>query len=54
MTLAEVVYDGELSGQAYLILTFMLVLIIGGLSWCIYRAISANNKSDAQQYPDEI
>ena len=54
MLLAEVNYDGQLSGTAYLMLAVMLVLIVGGLSWCFYRAIKASGKEAPQQYPDEV
>ena len=52
--LAEVEYDGELSGWAYGILAGMLLLIVGGLSWCFYRAMKAANKDAAEQLPDEV
>ena len=52
--LAVVKYDGELSGQAYAILAVMLLLIVGGLSWCFYRAIKANSSQADDQRPDEV
>ena len=51
--LAEIEYDGQLSASAYIILTTMFFLIVGGLSWCFYRAITAVNKDAAEQLPDE-
>ena len=54
MLLSEVNYDGELSGWAYLILAGMLLLIVGGLSWCFYRVLTAGNKGAGEQLPDEI
>ncbi len=51
--LAEIEYDGQLSAGAYIILTVMFLLIVGGLSWCFYRAITAVNKDAAKQLPDE-
>jgi hypothetical protein len=51
--LAEIEYDGQLSASAYVILTAMVFLIVGGLSWCFYRAITAANKDAAEQLPDE-
>ncbi len=53
MLLAEIVYDGQLSASAYVILTAMFFLIVGGLSWCFYRAITAVNKDADEQLPDE-
>ena len=52
--LSVVEYDGQLSGSAYLILAAMCLLIVGGLSWCLYRALKAANKNAGQQHPDEI
>ena len=39
--LSEVAYDGTLSATAYIVLFSVLLLIFGGLAWCIYRAINA-------------
>jgi len=50
--LSEIVYDGELSGTAYLILSVALLIIIGGLGWCFYRAIKAADRSAGPQLPD--
>lgn len=52
--LAEVAYDGELSGWAYGILAGMLLLIVGGFSWCFYRAMKASSKNADEQLPDEV
>lgn len=52
--IAEIVYDGKLSGQAYLILAGALLLIVGGLTWCFHRAVRAANKNAGQQRPDEV
>ena len=52
--IAEIIYDGELSTTAYVILTLMFLLIIGGLFWCFYRAIIATSKEAREQHPDEI
>jgi len=52
--LAAIEYDGNLSGVAYLILAGMFALIVGGLSWCFYRALTATNKNADEQMPDEI
>ena len=50
--IADIVYDGALSGQAYLILAGMLILIVGGLSWCFYRAVRAASENAEEQRPD--
>jgi hypothetical protein len=52
--IAEITYDGTLSGPAYLILTGMLLIIVGGLSWCFYRALTAANKESSEQLPDDV
>jgi len=52
--LAKINYDGHLSGSAWLILAGMIVLIVGGLSWCFYRAITATDKQAVEQLPDEV
>lgn len=46
--------DGELSGQAYLVLAGVLLLIVGGLTWCFLRAARAANKGADEQRPDEV
>ena len=51
--LSEIVYDGELSGTAYMVLFVALLVIIGGLAWCFYRAIKASGDSAAPQLPDD-
>ncbi len=54
--LGTVKYDGELSPSAFIILIVMVVIIIGGLSWCLSRAIKAASDQGNQdeQHPDEI
>jgi len=51
---AEIIYDGQLSVEAWLILTGTVALIVGGLSWCFYRTVAAARKDTAEQLPDEI
>jgi len=51
--LSEIVYDGELSGTAYLMLFVTLLVIVGGLSWCFYRAIRAAGRGASPQLPDD-
>jgi len=48
---SEPVIRSELSGVSYLILTAVLLIVIGGLGWCFYRALLAAGASDDQQYP---
>ena len=43
----------ELSGVSYLILGVVLLLIIGGLGWCFYRALTACREESEIQYPDQ-
>jgi NSS family neurotransmitter:Na+ symporter len=43
----------ELSGVSYLILGVVLLLIIGGLGWCFYRALTACREESEVQYPDQ-
>ena len=52
--LAAIEYDGELSATAYIILATVLMVIIGGLGWCFYRAIMAAGKEEGVQHHDEI
>ena len=52
--LAEITYDGELSAWAYGILAGMLLIIVGGLCWCFYRALIATNKDASEQFPDDV
>lgn len=51
--LAEIEYNGQLSAEAYIILIAMFFLIVGGLSWCFYRAMASMNKDAEEQLPDE-
>jgi NSS family neurotransmitter:Na+ symporter len=44
----------ELSGVSYVILAVVFLIIVGGLGWCFYRAISAAGAEEPQQLPDEI
>ncbi|MHC4157632.1 MAG: sodium-dependent transporter [Planctomycetota bacterium] len=44
----------QLSGISYLILSVMFLLIIGGLGWCFYRALSTPNEKADTQHPDEV
>jgi NSS family neurotransmitter:Na+ symporter len=42
----------KLSGVSYVILAVVSVIIVGGLSWCFYRALTAAKDTDIQ-HPDE-
>ncbi len=44
----------ELSGVSYIILVIVLFIIIGGLGWCFYKALTAAGASDSDQHPDEV
>lgn len=52
--LATIEYDGKLSVAAYVILAAMFVIIVGGLLWCFYRAMTAVGKDSGEQHPDEV
>jgi Mg/Co/Ni transporter MgtE len=43
-----------LSGVSYIILAVVFFIIIGGLGWCFYRALTAAGKDSGIQYPDDI
>ena len=44
----------QLSVVSYVILSIVFLIIIGGLVWCFYRALTAVNKDTEIQHPDEI
>jgi hypothetical protein len=52
--LSAATYDGQLSGTAYWVVGVMLVIIFGGLSWCLYRALKAGGGAAEEQLPDEV
>ncbi len=54
MILAEIDYDGQLSAWAYIILAAIFLLIVGGLSWCFYRALTATGRNAVEQHPDDV
>ncbi len=43
----------ELSGVSYIILAVVLLIIIGGLGWCFYRAVTTASSAELQS-PDEV
>lgn len=51
---ANIAYDGQLSATAYIILSVVLLVIIAGLGWCLYRAVTAAGGSAEVQSPDEV
>ena len=52
--LSEVVYDGQLSATAYLMLFAVMLVIVGGLGWCFYRAVRApSGDIDEPQEPED-
>lgn len=52
--LGMVEYNGQLSGQAYVVLTVICLLLVMGFSWCFYRAIKAAGQEADEQLPDEV
>jgi NSS family neurotransmitter:Na+ symporter len=44
----------QLSTISYIILVIVFSLIICGLGWCFYRALSAANRDTGIQHPDEV
>jgi NSS family neurotransmitter:Na+ symporter len=44
----------QLSGVSYIILAVVLLIIVGGLGWCFYRALTAAGSDTGIQLPDEI
>ncbi len=44
----------KLSGVSYIILAAVFLIIIGGLGWCFYRALSGANEDTGIQHPDEV
>ncbi|HCO92349.1 MAG TPA: hypothetical protein DIU00_00090, partial [Phycisphaerales bacterium] len=43
----------KLGGTSYLILAVVFLIIIGGLGWSFYRALTAAGKNTGIQHPDE-
>jgi len=44
----------KLSGISYIILAVVFLIIIGGLGWSFYRALTAAGRDTGIQYPDEV
>jgi NSS family neurotransmitter:Na+ symporter len=44
----------KLSGVSYIILAVVFLIIIGGLGWCFYRALTAAGRDTGIQHPDEV
>ena len=44
----------KLSGVSYIILAAVFLIIIGGLAWCFFRALSVANVDTGIQHPDEV
>ena len=44
----------KLSGVSYIILAAVFLIIIGGLAWCFFRALSVASEKDGIQHPDEV
>ncbi len=48
-----IIHDG-LGAVSYIILAVVLLLIIGGLCWCFYKALGASGPATEEQSPDEV
>ncbi len=44
----------KLSGVSYIILAVVFLIIIGGLAWCFYKALTAAGRDTSIQHPDEV
>jgi NSS family neurotransmitter:Na+ symporter len=44
----------KLSGISYIILAAVFLIIVGGLTWCFFRALMVTNSDTGVQHPDEI
>ncbi|MHC4645244.1 MAG: sodium-dependent transporter [Planctomycetota bacterium] len=54
-TASSVIHAREqLNVVSYFILSAVLLLIIGGLGWCFYRALLATSQAEEPQPPDEV
>jgi len=51
---AAVPIRDKLSGISYVILAVVFLIIVGGLGWCFYRAMTAAGKDAPIQHPDEV
>jgi len=43
-----------LGGVSYVILAVVLLIIVGGLGWCFYRALAATGRYSEVQHPGEV
>lgn len=50
----EAIFHHELSGVSYIILAVVFLVIVGGLGWCFYRALSVASGDIGVQHPDEV
>ncbi len=46
--------DGQLGSTAWIVLAGIIFIIVGGLSWCLYKAITAANNDAGEQFPDDV
>ena len=46
--------EHKLTGVSYIILAVVFLIMIGGLGWCFYRALTAAGTDTAVQHPDEV
>jgi len=47
-------HSEALSPISYVILSIVTLLVIFGLGWCFYRAVTARKAQEQTQYPDEV
>jgi NSS family neurotransmitter:Na+ symporter len=50
----QIIADEKLSGISYIILVVVFLLIVVGLGWCFYRALTAGTKDEPIQPDDEV
>ncbi|MBI9017300.1 MAG: hypothetical protein JEZ07_08585 [Phycisphaerae bacterium] len=46
--------NGQLDSSAWIVLSSIIFIIVGGLAWCFYRAITAGQNETSEQLPDEV
>ncbi|GEM_PF-906626 len=46
--------EADLSLSAYIILAIVLLGLVGGLSWCFYRALTATDSSAKPQLSEDV
>ena len=46
--------SNKLNGVSYIILAAVFLIIVGGLGWCFYRALTVASRGTGVQHPDEV